>query len=56
MEQEGITIIGHIHRVSKDHDGEVSMTLKIPSNFKTYAINLPENTTMSINFRPYEDN
>ena len=50
---EGITIVGHIHRVSKDHEGEVTMTIKIPSEYKHLAINLPEQMSFEINFKEY---
>lgn len=52
---DGITIVGHIHRVAKDADGEVTMTLKIPAEYKHYAINLPEQTTFAITFRENEN-
>lgn len=48
---DGIKIEGHLHRVSKDHDGEITLVLKVPSKHKNFAMNLPEQTTFDITFK-----
>ena len=52
---DGIKMLGYLHRVSKDHDGEITMTLKISSEYKHYAMNLPEKTTFQIIFKESDE-
>jgi hypothetical protein len=51
--QDGIKIVGHLWRVSKDHDGEVTIVIKVPSMYKNFAMNLPENTSFEIEFKEF---
>ena len=48
---DGVKVVGSLHKVSKDSDGEVTLVLKVPSTYKNIAMNLPEHTSFDIIFR-----
>ena len=48
---EAVKIIGYLWRVSKDHEGEVTLQLRIPQIHQHYAMNLPEKTNFEISFK-----
>ena len=49
------SIVGYLWKVSKDHDGEVLLQLKIPQIWQHHAMNLPEKVNFSIKFEKYEE-
>jgi hypothetical protein len=51
---DDVKIIAYLHRVSKDHDGEVTLTLKCPSSYKNIAMNLPEKVNFEVTFEAYD--
>ena len=54
-EADGIKVVGYLWRVSKDHDGEVSVVLKVPSLYKNFAMNLPEGVNFEITFKEFTE-
>ena len=48
-------IIGYLWKVSKDHDGECLLQLKIPSLYQHYAMNLPEKVNFEIIFKEWKE-
>lgn len=37
----------HLHRSSKDQDGEVTLTIKVPQSHAVLALNLPTNMILT---------
>ena len=43
-----IDLIASLHRLTKDHDGEVTVTFKVPKSHAAHALSIPEETALML--------
>ena len=43
-----IDLIASLHRLTKDHDSEVTVTFKVPKSHAAHALSIPEETALCV--------